>query len=382
MLFITAIHICRDSIKHFVSKEKVITNNLVFVSLISLLLNILNLKITHSFSHNCESETSSCSHSTIKNEVKHAIELSGEKYDFEDTIHVKKHKCAKNHKHGRKQNNSCIVSDLKKEHSVADHHEHTSHLSENQCNVNQDLAIDHEAEKTETQKHNHSSEGANCHDCPTILKPIQKPNVVEIPKNERMTNSHKSHSCCHSDQHDHNKIDCVKTPVKKIKSFKDVCVHEGHSHKHEKKPHINHFESVSSQSNIRALILHMIFDIASSGIVLISCLLIRFFDIHFFDSVSSFIVSMIIFFSSIPLFIQSIKQISPLNLDFKPLFNDSVQFDNNQLNKKCLKLIKHRKSILYIELDPELASKIEEQSRATFCQLNSIEELLFELKDD
>jgi cation diffusion facilitator family transporter len=62
---------------------------------------------------------------------------------------------------------------------------------------------------------------------------------------------------------------------------------------HQKHDHDHNFDE-----NIYAIYIHMIVDSIGSIFIIISSLMIKFFDLYFFDTISSILVSIIIFISS------------------------------------------------------------------------------------
>ena len=281
-----------QTLDHFRSNQQIISTNLVFISFLSLLLNIANLKITHSFSHNCNHESSGC----------------------------------------------------------ASHHKE------------QELA---------PREFNSTLDGEFTKNSPSKEKIISD------------SDSDLRHSCSHSHETSENNL-CTKDiePRHNHPSFHDtenidklVCVHKSSHYDFNSMV----YESPSSKSNIQAMILHMIFDIVSSLVVLLSSILIRFFNVFLFDPICCLFISVVIFCSSIPLFMQSIRQIFPLPIDFKLLFDDTLIVDYNELNKKCVRLSQGNFSVLYLDVDKGLQKLMNEGHINKFCQIHGFTNLVFSI---
>lgn len=73
------------------------------------------------------------------------------------------------------------------------------------------------------------------------------------------------------------------------------------------------------------MVIHLAFDLISSFFVVISCLMIKFFDIYFLDPLCCFLISIVIIGTTIPLIKNLYKNLmNGKNYDFKLLFGDEV----------------------------------------------------------
>jgi zinc transporter 5/7 len=101
----------------------------------------------------------------------------------------------------------------------------------------------------------------------------------KTPKHEEVEEEHKhDHDHENSHGHDHHK-------------------HEKHDHKHEAKHEHHHHDE-----NMTGVFLHILADALGSVGVIISSLLIKYYDCYVADPICSFIISLFIFMSAIPLF--------------------------------------------------------------------------------
>lgn len=445
LLFSTAFDICQESVYHFIHHQKVASKNIVLMSLLSLFLNILNLKITHNFS-GC-SGGGHCSHSIVdllsdSNEIIQSV--GNYVRPKNQSLTINKHESelacldsdSHNFNHEIDDNENCESSDnqlgkcnskeTENSRTISTHvwqsidgcESHSpcedGHSKCNSTHIDTDLTR-HSSEQFVEERDHDDQLLAESHLIPSCkLSDFRNQNL----NNENVPNSRREHTChsshkhhkhqkrpkdekskckhshhghhqCHSDKRALGLVNAVRANTEESKQELNVVSESTCSKPKECHSSCSHssslasqdqYASVSAKSNLKAMILHMVFDIFSSLIVLMSSILVRFFDVHLFDSISCFTVSIAFSISGFPLFYNSIKQLMPLKLDFNMLFDQSVLLDAQQLNKASVKLLKNQKTVLLIMANPKLEASVNRQNMAQFCKTNNVDEVLFGLK--
>lgn len=310
-----------ESIERLINSEKVHASHLVSIAFISLIINILNLKLTHGLAH------PDCDHCTPPGEA--AAKLNnGPAGGFQSHSPVKLNKTE-----GAKAGHKCCP------------HEHNSQVAS--------------VHEKGTGEHSHSESQDGLHE--------RHPREHQ----EHHRNSHDDHHDSHCHGHSHHKEE--KTAVScQTEDFETGATEPTAAR-------IEELASVSGKSNVKAMVLHLIFDIAASATVVFSSLMVRYFQIYFFDSVCCLFISAVIVISGLPLFLSSIKQIFVIPFDFKLLFGDSILIDYNELNKRCIRLLQGSQSVLYLEIEPPLQRLVTPEKEERFCRVYGLEKLVFNL---
>lgn len=307
LLFGTAIEMADESIDHLRNSQKVHGNHLVSIAFSSMLLNILNLKLTHGLAHpdcdHCSGDTEGMA--KLNND-------SADEYPRHSPVKLKQNETAE-HSH------KCCS------------HDHTKEAVS--------------CEEKQSSQHSHSHCDDNLH--------------------ERHNHNHCSHDHKHSHKEEKTEVSC------QTEDFETGVIEQAGSKEE--------FASVSGKSNVRAMVLHLMFDIAASATVLFSSLMVRYFQVYFFDSICCLFISAVIVVSGLPLFWNSIRQVFVVPFDFKLLFGDSILIDYNELNKRCIRLLQGSKTVLYLEIETPLQRLVTAEKEERFCRVYGLERLTFNL---
>lgn len=341
-----------ESIDHLKSHEKIISNNLVLISFFSLLLNITNLKFTHVLSHGrthshghcCNSDKGSDGIFENKTDANIMSELEMSSPNKIKIIHSES--TFKKSESNTSIENLTIPSSKK----CSSDHSHC-HLHSHVGTVNQN----NESFQTESQEHHHEH--------------LFQVRLDHSTSDEGFGVRNKFKEACLDGSESNigvislEKTDKIEQIIAKVEGNKTT----------------NGYETISGKSNFHAMILHMIFDIAASLVVLLSSILIRFFDVCLLDSICCLVISLIIFLSALPLFYQSLKHFFPVPFDFGILFEEGILIDCKGLNQKCLKLSRNNDTYLYLEIEVGLQRLILHDKIPQFCEFYGIQDLIFSL---
>lgn len=139
------------------------------------------------------------------------------------------------------------------------------------------------------------------------------------------------------------------------------------------------FSSQSKNSNIRAMVVHLIFDVIASLVVLFSSLMIRFFNIDIFDPICSSIIAVCIVAATLPLLKESKKLFYRDHYDFMSIMREGTQADNIRLSKKAVKFVKKDQVHLFVELSEREREFIQNENIEAFCKRYKIKSVLFNL---
>lgn len=106
---------------------------------------------------------------------------------------------------------------------------------------------------------------------------------------------------------------------------------------------IKDIDCCAREENLKALTLHLIFDLVSALMVVFSCVIVRFFKVFIIDFLVSIVCSILLIKSTIPILVQTISKLKTKSYDFSLLFNDvndftkirTIEFRNGKDNILC-----------------------------------------------
>jgi len=139
------------------------------------------------------------------------------------------------------------------------------------------------------------------------------------------------------------------------------------------------FSSQTKNSNIRAMVVHLVFDVIASLVVLFSSLMIRFFGIEIFDPICSSIIAVCIVAATLPLLKESKKLLYRDHYDFGLILRDCSPADSARFSKKAVKLVKNDQFYLFVELDERTKELLLNDNLHIFCERYKIKSVLFNL---
>lgn len=202
--------------------------------------------------------------------------------------------------------------------------------------------------------------------------------IMKKSSKKKCDHSHdNNHSHNHSHDHSH----------KNDHSHNNDHVHSHNNCKHDHNANKKNFNSTHTKStneNIKAMIIHLIFDVISSIIVLISCFIVKYYKIYFFDPLCCLIVSILILYTTYPIFKKSFSKIKNKRLNFG-IFYDGKEIDvfevNTILNKRFVVFECGDGDYIYLDLPDFLEKGFQEEKKLSFCKKYGFKDVLLKLED-
>ncbi len=128
------------------------------------------------------------------------------------------------------------------------------------------------------------------------------------------------------------------------------------------------------------MVIHLLFDVVSSLVVVISCFMIKTFKFYSFDPLCCFIVSFLIILTTIPLIKNIKRNMRKRTFDFSLLFKtDNITKEKLQKELKTNYLIYSTKegNFLLFQLDERKMKSLEFNDKEEFCSNEGLVDVLF-----
>lgn len=365
-----------DSIFKFSEGNNVNSENLVFVAFLALFVNIFSLYYTHDLSaHGC----GRCDgHDKSVFEMVDGLFEKDKEFakDEENSfilrcdsrrINVEKEDCEEK---TREEEDIHIILDEDHNH----HDKKVSNKKHGNCNHS------HNHDKNDSHSHNsmtsHSHDHSHNHDY-----------SQDLENNKNYSHSHEKYNHSNSNNsHHHIHKNCNHSNIKNKKSDKHLENNLENNIDNKKinlhNENFNLERTKSTNENLKAMVIHLIFDVISSVIVVFSCLMIKYEKIFFFDPLCCLIVSIMILITTFPIFKKGYLKIKKKRLNFGVFFEEEkidVFEVNCILNKRFVIFECEEGDFIYIDLPRFLEKKFQKDKKQIFCQKYGLKDVVLKL---
>jgi Co/Zn/Cd efflux system component len=138
------------------------------------------------------------------------------------------------------------------------------------------------------------------------------------------------------------------------------------------------YHSKASQDAIFITFVHLFFDMALRLSVVLSTVMIKYFDYDAFDYYCSFFIAAVMAVTVGPLFFRTVQNMKKLPYGFEDLVADLTAEEAKWLKRNVMEIHEGKKRLLLIHGESHLKPRVTEQRAIDFCRKHGLEKLIWE----